>query len=91
MTTTATASPAISVSDLRKSFGEKSVLNGVDLSVPAGTVFALRRPGRARAAELLERFGLTDAADQPPSTYSGGMRRRLIRLHDLVGRRLQDS
>jgi daunorubicin resistance ABC transporter ATP-binding subunit len=32
---------------------------------------------RARAAELLERFGLTDAGDRPVRTYSGGMRRRL--------------
>jgi ABC-2 type transport system ATP-binding protein len=30
-----------------------------------------------RAAELLERFGLTEAADRPVSQYSGGMRRRL--------------
>ncbi|MEU1626587.1 ATP-binding cassette domain-containing protein [Streptomyces sp. NPDC020096] len=33
--------------------------------------------GRARADELLERFGLADAADRPARTYSGGMRRRL--------------
>jgi ABC-2 type transport system ATP-binding protein len=32
---------------------------------------------RARAAELLERFDLADAADRPARTYSGGMRRRL--------------
>jgi ABC-2 type transport system ATP-binding protein len=32
---------------------------------------------RARADELLEHFGLTDAADRPLRTYSGGMRRRL--------------
>src|SRR5690606_14619669 len=31
----------------------------------------------ARAAELLERFGLTEAADRPASGWSGGMRRRL--------------
>jgi len=31
----------------------------------------------SRAAELLERFELTDAADRPAKTYSGGMRRRL--------------
>jgi ABC-2 type transport system ATP-binding protein len=30
-----------------------------------------------RAAELLTRFELTDAADRPARTYSGGMRRRL--------------
>jgi ABC-2 type transport system ATP-binding protein len=30
-----------------------------------------------RAAELLGRFDLTDAADRPARTYSGGMRRRL--------------
>ena len=31
----------------------------------------------SRAAELLERFGLSDAGDRPVRTYSGGMRRRL--------------
>ncbi|HUS61855.1 MAG TPA: ATP-binding cassette domain-containing protein [Acidimicrobiales bacterium] len=30
-----------------------------------------------RAAELLERFDILDAADRPVKTYSGGMRRRL--------------
>ena len=32
---------------------------------------------KRRADELLEQFGLTDAADRPVKTYSGGMRRRL--------------
>ncbi|MGW1428257.1 ATP-binding cassette domain-containing protein [Streptomyces sp. NPDC002431] len=32
---------------------------------------------RTRADELLERFGLIEAADRPARTYSGGMRRRL--------------
>src|SRR4051794_9189928 len=32
---------------------------------------------KQRAHELLERFELSDAADRPAKTYSGGMRRRL--------------
>jgi len=39
-----------------------------------------------RAAELLERFGLTDAGDRPLKTYSGGMRRRLDLAAALVAR-----
>ena len=39
-----------------------------------------------RADELLERFALTDAADRPLKTYSGGMRRRLDLAAALVHR-----
>jgi len=39
-----------------------------------------------RAAELLEQFGLADAADRPVKTYSGGMRRRLDLAAALVAR-----
>ncbi|MET9604582.1 ATP-binding cassette domain-containing protein [Streptomyces sp. NPDC006512] len=41
---------------------------------------------RARAAELLERFGLTEAAGRTAKTYSGGMRRRLDLAASLVSR-----
>ncbi|HEX6723858.1 MAG TPA: ATP-binding cassette domain-containing protein [Gaiella sp.] len=41
---------------------------------------------RRRADELLERFGLADAADRVAKTYSGGMRRRLDLSGALVGR-----
>jgi ABC-2 type transport system ATP-binding protein len=37
------------------------------------------------AADLLERFALTDAADRKVSTYSGGMRRRLDIAMSLIG------
>ena len=43
-----------------------------------GTLTHLPRPVvRRRAGELLERFGLSDAAERLVRTYSGGMRRRL--------------
>src|SRR5262249_11133785 len=44
-----------------------------------------RRAGRKRAAELLERFELSDAARKTPAVYSGGMRRRLDLAIGLVG------
>src|SRR5256712_11122157 len=143
---------------LRKSFGDHVVLDGIDLNVAAGTIFALLGPngagktttvqilstlihadsgevrvaghdplrepdavraaigvtgqfsaggnlltgeeklllmadlhhlsrseGRKRAAELLERFDLVDAAKKLPITYSGGMQRRLDLAMTLVG------
>ncbi|EST30065.1 ABC transporter [Streptomycetaceae bacterium MP113-05] len=45
-----------------------------------------RRDARARAAELLERFQLSDAAGRAVKTFSGGMRRRLDLAASLVGR-----
>ncbi len=44
-----------------------------------------RRAARERAAELLERFGLTEAADRRVGGWSGGMRRRLDLAAGLVG------
>ena len=45
-----------------------------------------RRDARRRADELLEQFGLEDAANRVAKTYSGGMRRRLDLAAALVGR-----
>ena len=43
-----------------------------------GRLTQLRRGEiESRSAEILERFSLSDAADRPVRTYSGGMRRRL--------------
>jgi ABC-2 type transport system ATP-binding protein len=44
-----------------------------------------KREGRRRAAELLDRFDLAEAAGKPVSTYSGGMQRRLDLAMTLVG------
>lgn len=41
---------------------------------------------RERADELLAEFDLTDAADRPVRTYSGGMRRRLDLAASLIAR-----
>jgi ABC-2 type transport system ATP-binding protein len=57
-------------------------LTGYENLDMVGRLYGLgARRSRERARELLERFTLTDAADRPVKTYSGGMRRRL----DLAG------
>ncbi|MEU7860691.1 ATP-binding cassette domain-containing protein [Nonomuraea sp. NPDC049141] len=43
-----------------------------------------RREAHRRADELLERFGLMDAADRQVTGYSGGMRRRLDLISSLI-------
>jgi ABC-2 type transport system ATP-binding protein len=153
-----TARPAITAAGLRKSYGDQVVLDGIDLTVAEGTVFALLGPngagkttmvqilstliradggavrvaghdlaqdpdavraaigvtgqysavdkfltgeenlilmadlhhlgraeGRRRAAGLLARFDLADAAGKTAGAYSGGMRRRLDLAMTLVG------
>ncbi|MEU9113907.1 ATP-binding cassette domain-containing protein [Streptomyces sp. NPDC048483] len=53
----------------------------------AGRLYHLGRSGaRRKADELLQRFGLADAADRPSMTYSGGMRRRLDLAASLIPR-----
>ncbi|MFI8876855.1 ATP-binding cassette domain-containing protein [Streptomyces sp. NPDC055243] len=49
-------SAAISAVGLRKSFGDKTVLDGIDLHIPAGSVFALLGPngaGKTTAVKIL--------------------------------------
>ncbi|MEO6999435.1 MAG: ATP-binding cassette domain-containing protein [Terracoccus sp.] len=155
---TSTAQPAIEVAGLRKAYGGHTVLDGIDLEVPCGTVLALLGPNGAgksttvnilstlvradagsarvggfdirtegfavrgaigvtgqfsaidglltprenlllmarlhhidrpdsgkRAAALLDRFDLTEAADKPAAALSGGMRRKLDLAMTLVG------
>jgi ABC-2 type transport system ATP-binding protein len=53
-------------------------LTGRENLILLGRLLGLRRAGaRTRAAELLEAFGLEDAAGRLVKHYSGGMRRRL--------------
>src|SRR5215475_4474365 len=45
--TTSRIQPAIDVTGLRKSYGDQVVLDGIDLTVPAGTTFSLLGPNGA--------------------------------------------
>ena len=63
------------------------ILTGRENLQMFGRLFDLSRDeARRRAAELLERFELADAADRPARTYSGGMRRRLDLASSLLTR-----
>ncbi|MFI7438174.1 ATP-binding cassette domain-containing protein [Micromonospora haikouensis] len=58
--------PAIAATGLRKSFGDQVVLDGVDLSVPAGTVFALlgaNGAGKTTTVRILSTLLGADAGD----------------------------
>jgi ABC-2 type transport system ATP-binding protein len=60
-------------------------LTGRENLVLLGRLLGLKRPlARARAGELLEAFGLADAAGRLVKHYSGGMRRRLDIAASLV-------
>ncbi|MEV6494750.1 ATP-binding cassette domain-containing protein [Actinoplanes sp. NPDC051633] len=62
-------------------------LTGTENLIMIGRLLGLsRRDSRARAADLLENFGLSDAASRAAGKYSGGMRRRLDLAASLVGR-----
>jgi ABC-2 type transport system ATP-binding protein len=60
------------------------ILSGRENLVLIARLRHLKDPGRI-ADDLLERFGLSDAAARKVSTYSGGMRRRLDIAMSLIG------
>jgi ABC-2 type transport system ATP-binding protein len=62
-------------------------LTGYENLEMVGRLYHLgRTESRARARQLLDRFQLSEAADRPSKTYSGGMRRRLDLAAALVAR-----
>ncbi|MFD4129830.1 ATP-binding cassette domain-containing protein [Streptomyces globisporus] len=69
--------PAIAAHGLRKSYGDKAVLDGIDLSVPQGTVFSLLGPngaGKTTAVKILSTLA-------SPGAESGEIR---VGGHDLA-------
>ena len=62
-------------------------LTGLENLTLVGRLYGMRRSAaKVRGRELLERFELTEAANRPTKTYSGGMRRRLDLAAALVAR-----
>ncbi|KOY54379.1 ATP-binding cassette domain-containing protein, partial [Streptomyces sp. XY332] len=57
---------AIAANGLRKSYGDKSVLDGIDLNVPEGTIFSLLGPngaGKTTAVKILSTLISADAGE----------------------------
>ena len=84
-TSATTAVAAISARGLRKSFGEKTALDGIDLTVPPGTILALLGPngaGKTTAVHLLTTYLRPDAGEiriaGPPAGSRRGPVRRAI-------------
>jgi ABC-2 type transport system ATP-binding protein len=82
---------AITATGLRKSFGGKAVLDGIDLEVGAGTTFSLLGPngaGKTTTAQIMSTLVRADGgevrvAGHHPSRRSGP---RLDRARDPCGR-----
>lgn len=63
MTTTSTSPTAISTKGLRKSYGDKLVLDGIDLNVPEGSTFALLGPNGAGKTTMVNVLSTLISAD----------------------------
>ncbi|MFI6339074.1 ATP-binding cassette domain-containing protein, partial [Streptomyces sp. NPDC050535] len=54
---------AIAANGLRKSYGDRTVLDGIDLAVPAGSVFALLGPNGAGKTTVVKILSTLIGAD----------------------------
>jgi ABC-2 type transport system ATP-binding protein len=71
-TLSSVAAPAVAVRGLRKSYGDLVVLDGIDLTVPAGSVFALLGPngaGKTTTVQILSTLIRADAGDARVAGY----------------------
>jgi ABC-2 type transport system ATP-binding protein len=75
-------STAIAASGLRKTFGDKVVLDGIDLNVPSGTVFALLGPngaGKTTAVNVLTTLLKADGGTARVAGHDIGTEARAVR------------
>ncbi|MFG2224530.1 ATP-binding cassette domain-containing protein [Streptomyces sp. NPDC048644] len=75
-TSVLTAAPAITATGLSKSYGGKVVLDGIDLHIPEGTVFALLGPNGAGKTTTVEILSTLIPANAGQARIAG---------HDLTG------
>ncbi|ROS42723.1 ATP-binding cassette domain-containing protein [Amycolatopsis thermoflava] len=69
--TTTTTTPAIEVAGLRKAFGDKVVLGGIDLRIPAGSIFALLGPNGAGKTTMVQILSTYLRADSGSARIAG--------------------
>ncbi|WP_138900381.1 ATP-binding cassette domain-containing protein, partial [Streptomyces albidochromogenes] len=63
--------PAVSTLGLRKSYGDKTVLDGIDLHIPAGSVFALLGPNGAGKTTVVKILSTLIGADGGQAQVAG--------------------
>src|SRR5579863_3997380 len=63
--------PAIAVTGLRKSFGDQVVLDGIDLTVTEGTIFALLGPNGAGKTTTVQILSTLITADGGQARVAG--------------------
>ncbi|WP_078861061.1 ATP-binding cassette domain-containing protein [Streptomyces sp. NRRL F-2747] len=66
-----TSPAAVSTTALRKSYGDKTVLDGVDLHIPAGSVFALLGPNGAGKTTVVKILSTLISADGGQARVAG--------------------
>jgi ABC-2 type transport system ATP-binding protein len=82
----ATVTTAIAVTGLRKSFGEHMVLDGIDLTVQQGTVFALLGPNGAGKTTTVQILSTLIHADGGQAALAGyDLNREPARIREVIG------
>ncbi|MBS2533707.1 ATP-binding cassette domain-containing protein [Catenulispora sp. NF23] len=80
----AVSPPAIEVSGLRKAYGGKTVLDGIDLSVPQGSIYALLGPNGAGKTTVVNILTTLLPADSGTARILGDDVRRAERIRPLI-------
>jgi ABC-2 type transport system ATP-binding protein len=82
----AAVTTAIAVTGLRKSYGEQLVLDGIDLTVEPGTVFALLGPNGAGKTTTVQILSTLIHADGGQATLAGhDLNREPARVREVIG------